>query len=90
MTAALVILVTLWPSITEVTGICDLLNLVGADQAITNCGGGLMPRIGFPVTQECYGLWSQQFVGASGRDKPYIVRDMVSKKSVYSEVLWGG
>ena len=69
-----------------------LSSVTGATAAVvvTKTSGGLWPQKGFPVTQECYGLWSQQFVGASGRDKPYIVRDMVSKKSVYSEVLWGG
>ena len=69
-----------------------LSSVTGATAAVvvTKTSGGLWPQIGFPVTQECYGLWSQQFAGASGRDKPYIVRDMVSKKSVYSEVLWGG
>ena len=60
-----------------------LSSVTGATAAVvvTKTSGGLWPQIGFPVTQECYGLWSQQFVGASGRDIQHIIREMVTKTS---------
>ena len=45
--------------------------------ATSNCGG-LRPRIGSPMSQECCGLRPQQTVAASGGKIPYVLKGIVT------------